>query len=156
MCLEGEEQKRANQYCLYDHLNNLLLFLRTAYNANLEEPTETAISLIKLFFSDGNYLDYNSSLADLYAFKAKRLCNAGQIAEAEEALRNAYMCAKDFDAIEGKYIYTAPFFDLVSFDTANRCLTGQTTVVEDLKNMLDHPSCAKVKALDAYKELFEQ
>ena len=154
MCLEGEEKKKLSQQILYEHLNEL--FRSLCYlDLGFEVQTDTAIALVKLFIPDGNYFNFGSELAFLYGSKAKLLCDAGKIEEAEEALRNACKCAEDFDAIEGKYTYTAPLFDLVTYNRDDWCITGQTTAVEDLKKMLDHPNNANVRKLNAYKEFFK-
>ena len=157
-CLDGKEQKRGKQLYIYDMLSNLLRYLCWQYNFDEDQPVliDTAISLTKLFFPDGNYLDEAYGLAHLYIRKAKHCADDGKADEAEVCFKEAFKCAHEFDGINGKYSYTAPLFNLVSFDRNNAAVTGQTTLTEDLRNMLELPYYAVLKNLDAYKEMCEK
>ncbi len=158
-CLEGEEQKREKQRHLLSLLTELLRFLGWYYKGLgdieiFKKSTETAIAMIELFFPDGNYLDEAYELAYLYCKKAKWLADEKKTGEAEECLRRAFRSAEDYDGIEGKYAYTAPLFDLLSFDRNEQAVTGETTLRQDIVNMLSHNTFyAPVKELDAFKEL---
>ena len=155
-CLEGDEEKREKQRHIYTMLSDLLRYLCWQYSFDEDQPVllDTAISLTKLFFPDGNYFDEAYGLAHLYLRKAKHRADDKKSEEAEECFKEAFKCAREYDGITGKYTYTAPLFNLVSFDTNDMCITGTTTLTEDLKNMLELPYYAVLKNLDAYKEMF--
>ena len=153
-----EEQKREKQEHIYELLNELLRYIGWQYDYEEDQDItlDTAISLTKLFFPDGNYLDEAYGLAHLYIRKAKHCADDGKADEAEGCFKEAFRCAHEFDGINGKYSYTAPLFNLVSFDRNNAAVTGQTTLTEDLRNMLELPYYAVLKNLDAYKEMCEK
>ncbi|MBP5166051.1 MAG: helix-turn-helix transcriptional regulator [Oscillospiraceae bacterium] len=152
-CLEGEEQKREKQRHLLSLLTELLRFLGWHYKGlgDLEifkKSTETAISLIELFFPDGVYLDEAYELAYLYCKKAKWLADEKKTEEAEECLRKAFGFAAEYDGIEGEYTYTAPLFDLLTFDRNQQAVTGETTLTEDIRNLISRNTFyASVKEL---------
>ena len=156
-CLEGEEEKREKQRHIYTMLNDLLRYLCWQYRFDEDQPVliDTAISLAKLFFPDGNYLDEAYGLAHLYLRKAKHCADADRTEEAEVCFKEAFKCAREYDGITGKNSYTAPLFNLVSFDRNDAAVTGTTTLAEDLKNMFELPYYAVLKKLDAYKEICE-
>lgn len=157
-CLEGEEEKREKQRHIYTMLSDLLRYLCWQYRFDEDQPVllDTAISLTKLFFPDGNYLDEAYGLAHLYIRKAKHCADEGKADEAEVCFKEAFKCAHEFDGINGKYSYTAPLFNLLSFDKNDAAVTGTTTLTEDLRNMLELPYYAVLKNLDAYKEMCEK
>ena len=154
-CLDGEEQKKGKQLHIYNMLSDLLRYLCWQYSYDEDQPVliDTAISLTKLFFPDGNYLDEAYGLAHLYLRKAKHCADDKKAEEADECFKEAFKCAHEYDGLKGKHSYTAPLFYLVSFDKNDEAVTGQTTLTEDLKNMLELPYYAVLKNLDAYKEM---
>ncbi len=153
-CLEGEEQKREKQRHLYQLLNELLSYLYCGFEES--NAIDTALAVVKAFIPDGNYLDYSDNLAHLYLKKAKVLVDGEKAEEANEALREAFRNAAAFDRIEGKYTFTAPLFDHLTFDRNDWCVTGQTTTEEDIKRLLKMPRYASLNTLDVCKELLEK
>ncbi len=157
-CLDGEEQKREKQVHIYELLNELIRYIGWQYDYEEDQGIvlDTVISLTKLFFPDGNYLDESYGLAHLYIRKAKHCADDGKADEAEVCFKEAFRCAHEFDGINGKYSYTAPLFNLVSFDRNDAAVTGQTTLAEDLKYVIELPYYSVLKNLDAYKEMCEK
>ena len=157
-CLDGEDQKREKQIHIYELFNELTRYIGWRYNYEEDQKValDTVISLTKLFFPDGNYLDESYGLAHFYIRRAKHHADDGNTEKAEECLKEAFKYAREYDNIKGVYTYTAPLFDLVSFDKNDAAATGMTTLVEDLNYMLSLRYYAVLKNLNTYKELFEK
>ncbi len=158
-CLEGEEQKREKQRYLMELLTHLSVFLvyQYRYDEDFKASTEIAISLYDLFFPGNGFIgDYSFCvLSDLYCRRAKWQTDEEDMKGAEESLKSAFEYAKKAESLKGEYSYDAPLFYLLKEDTSKWFVTGTKTKSEEIKNMLELPYFAKVKALDTYKELFE-
>ena len=158
-CLEGEEQKRERQRYLNQLFFDLFGYLTgDCWSWRFDEfsraAAETAIKLVKLFFPDGDCMNYANDLSKLYLRLSEVLVKEGNEPEAEVCLRNAFDYARQYDSIQGSYAYTSPLFSMVTGSTDDWAVTGQTTAMEDLASWLSGPGYAEVRKLGAYKELF--
>ena len=158
-CLEGEEQKRERQRYLNQLFFDLFGYLTgDCWSWRFDEfsraAAETAIKLVKLFFPDGDCMNYANDLSKLYLRLSEMLVKEGNEPEAEACLRNAFDYARQYDSIQGSYDYTSPLFSMVTGSTDDWAVTGQTTAMEDLASWLSGPGYAEVRQLGAYKELF--
>ena len=158
-CLEGEEQKRERQRYLNQLFFDLFGYLTgDCWSWRFDEfsraATETAIKLVKLFFPNGDCMNYANDLSKLYLRLSEVLVKEGNEPEAEACLRNAFDYARQYDSIQGSYAYTSPLFSMVTGSTDDWAVTGQTTAMEDLASWLSGPGYAEVRQLSAYKELF--
>ena len=158
-CLEGEEQKRESQRYLNQLFFDLFGYLTgDCWSWRFDEfsraATETAIKLVKLFFPNGDCMNYANDLSKLYLRLSEVLVKEGNEPEAEACLRNAFDYARQYDSIQGSYAYTSPLFSMVTGSTDDWAVTGQTTAMEDLASWLSGPGYAEVRKLGAYKELF--
>ena len=158
-CLEGEEQKRERQRYLNQLFFDLFGYLTgDCWSWRFDEfsraATETAIKLVKLFFPNGDCMNYANDLSKLYLRLSEVLVKEGNEPKAEACLRNAFDYARQYDSIQGSYAYTSPLFSMVTGSTDDWAVTGQTTAMEDLASWLSGPGYAEVRKLGAYKELF--
>ena len=158
-CLEGEEQKRERQRYLNQLFFDLFGYLTgDCWSWRFDEfsraATETAIKLVKLFFPNGDCMNYANDLSKLYLRLSEVLVKKGNEPEAEACLRNAFDYARQYDSIQGSYAYTSPLFSMVTGSTDDWAVTGQTTAMEDLASWLSGPGYDEVRKLGAYKELF--
>ena len=158
-CLEGEEQKRERQRYLNQLFFDLFGYLTgDCWSWRFDEfsraAAETAVRLVKLFFPNGDCMNYANDLSKLYLRLSEVLVKEGNEPEAEACLRNAFDYARQYDSIQGSYAYTSPLFSMVTGSTDDWAVTGQTTAMEDLASWLSGPGYAEVRQLGAYKELF--
>ena len=158
-CLEGEEQKRERQRYLNQLFFDLFGYLTgDCWSWRFDEfsraAAETAVKLVKLFFPNGDCMNYANDLSKLYLRLSELLVKEGNELEAEACLRNAFDYARQYDSIQGSYTYTSPLFSMVTGSTDDWAVTGQTTAMEDLASWLSGPGYAEVRKLGAYKELF--
>ena len=158
-CLEGEEQKRERQRYLNQLFFELFGYLTgDCWSWRFDEfsraAAETAIKLVKLFFPDGDCMNYANDLSQLYMRLSEVLAKEGKASEAEACLHHAFDYARQYDSIQGSYAYTSPLFSMVTGSTDDWAVTGQTTAMEDLASWLSGPGYAEVRKLGAYKELF--
>lgn len=158
-CLEGEEQKRERQRYLNQLFFDLFGYLTgDCWSWRFDEfsraATETAVKLVKLFFPNGDCMNYANDLSKLYLRLSEVLVKEGNEPEAEACLHHAFDYARQYDSIQGSYAYTSPLFSMVTGSTDDWAVTGQTTAMEDLASWLSGPGYAEVRKLSAYKELF--
>ena len=158
-CLEGEEQRREKQRNLDLLFFDLFRYLISdCWSWRFDEfsraAAETAIQLVKLFFPDGDCMNYENDLSQLYLRLSEVLAREGKVEEAEACIYQAVDHARQFDSIQGSYAHTSPLFSMVTGNTDDWAVTGQTTAMEDLVSWLSGPGYAEVRKLGAYHKLF--
>ena len=130
-CLSGDEKKKHEQQMLMNSLGGLTSRLRnfdTLQSFQLEE------TLIKLFITDENYLEYHFSLFRCYKGQAIYLMPEKRYDEVVSNMEKALYHAKEYDKMAKKekiYKYTTPMFDMIEINTAEYMRSGTGTLTEE-------------------------
>ena len=160
MCLEGEEQAKHKQHYLGGCLQALidaLLWNGVAENKYTCIATE---KIIEAMIPDENYCGFHYEMAHIQFRKAEMKVNENRTNEAINLLKKAIYHAKEYDLLSsispGVYAYTAPLFNKVTIDTRKWCHTGNTTLLDDIKEMCNRKNFDTIRNHKEYSELFEE
>ena len=139
MCMSGEEQLHFFQACLNRKLEALILALLWDRVCDKATACDAAEGVLKAMIPDENYFDHHHSMSHICFRKAELAAREGKKEEALELLKDALYHADEYDRIasvsRGVYTYTAPLFKGMTIDSTQWCLTGTSTLADDIKAM---------------------
>ena len=79
--------------------------------------------------------------------------------ESLNLLKKAIYHATEYDLLDsvspGEYAYTAPLFNKKTIDTRKWCHTGNSTLLDDIKEMCNKKTFDTIRNHKEYSELFE-
>ena len=158
MCLEGEEQAKHKQHYLGNYLQVLVDALLWDGIAENKYTCIAAEKIIEAMIPDENYCGFNYEMAHIQFRKAEMEAKENHTDEALNLLKKAIYYAREYDLIDsispGEYAYTAPLFSKVTIDTRKWCHTGNTTLLESIKEMCKRKSFDAVRNHREYAALF--
>lgn len=138
-CLEGEEQLRHRQKNLERELEALVMTLLWENVGSREETCRAVEEILRIMIPDENYCHHHHSLCHVKFRQAERAIMAGETDMAEELLKAAVCHAEKYDLIDtgspGKYTFTAPLFDGLTYDSSKWFRTGDGKLVDDIRSM---------------------
>ncbi len=153
-CLTGEEKVVKSQERLlnkFEELLNNILFGECG-----AEKRAFAETIIKLFIPDGNYLTFHHHLYMICLSEAREEIRDGDYDKAVCAMRKAREHAIALDKIKGEYLFTAPLFNKVKFNTDEWYKTGTGTQLDDFIALFDFPAYSPLKAHKDYEKLISR
>ena len=158
--LTGEEKNKHSQKVLMGHLDGMLRILVNkagSNNPNLKnlEYLECAENVICNMIPSGEYNRYYDDLIDIAIYKAQIYASVNP-QKAIEELKKAHDYAVTFDNLfmlkPTAVSYNSPYFDLLSFDSADLLVYG---ALEDNKRIDNFKWWLSGKCFDAIRELSE-
>ena len=158
--LTGEEKNKHSQKVLMGHLDGMLRILvnkKSANNPNLKdmEYLECAEKAIQSMIPSGEYNRYYDDLIDIAIYKAQIYAFTDPkkaIKELEKARDYAVTFDKLFMLKPTVISYNSPYFNLLSFDSADLLVYGS---LEDNKRIDRFKWWLSGKCFDAIRELCE-
>ncbi|MBQ5601806.1 MAG: helix-turn-helix transcriptional regulator [Clostridia bacterium] len=160
MCLEGEEQAKHKQHYLGDCLQVLVGALLWEGVAEYKYTCIAAEKIIEAMIPDENYCGFHYEMAHIQFRKAEIEATENRTDEALNLLKKAIYHARAYDLLDsispGEYTYTAPLFNKVTIDTRKWCHTGNTTLLDDIKEMCNRKIFDTIRNLKEYSELFAE
>ncbi|MBQ9842471.1 MAG: helix-turn-helix transcriptional regulator [Clostridia bacterium] len=138
-CLVGDEKEECRQQLICGCMNKLVRWLE--WGKHDLPSIKAAESIVKTIISDGNYLDYSSTLMHNKIWQAMCLTREKKFDEAISALKESYEYAVTYvgvvESAKKKAIpYTSPVLNKLEFDGNDMSVSGTTTLVEDFKGYL--------------------
>jgi len=113
--------------------------------------------LINLFFPDGNYLDMQYILYHYEVSNSKKAVQNNKLKEALEHLAKAKYHAAEMDKIEydfpGEYQYTAPLFDMLTFDSREWLHTNDGPALRQLEQTLNEKEFHALRNASEFQDL---
>lgn len=159
-CLEGEEQVKHKQRYLGDCLQVLVDALLWDGVAEYKYTCAAAEKIIEAMIPDENYCGFHYEMAHIQFRKAEIEATENRTDEALNLLKKAIYHARAYDLLDsispGEYAYTAPLFNKVTIDTRKWCHTGNTTLLDDIKEMCNRKIFDTIRNLKEYSELFAE
>ena len=158
-CLEGEEQIKHKQHYLGGYLQVLVGALLWDGIAENKYTCIAAEKIIEAMIPDGNYCGFHYEMAHIQFRKAEMEIKENRTNEAINLLKKAIYHAREYDLLDrispGEYAYTAPIFNKVTIDTRTWCHTGNSTLLDDIKEMCNRKIFDTIRNHKEYSELFE-
>lgn len=152
--LEGEELIKHKQKLLMKEYGHLLSKLNYFFD---EYHLQIAVGIIKLFFSDENYLDEHYVLYFYEYTNSKKALREERLEDALEHLSKAKYHAAEMDKIEfdapGEYRYTAPLFDRLTVDTSTFLHTNDGPALQELAKQLETSEFDVLRNDNRFQEL---
>ena len=158
MCLEGEEQIKYKQNYLEGYTGVLIRALLWDGIAENHHTCIAAERIIKAMIPDENYCHYHYEMAHIQFRKAEIEAKENRLNEAINLLRKSIYHAKEYDLIDsispGEYSFTAPLFNKLTTDSRKWYRTGNSTLLDDIKEMCERKNFDTVRDLKEYTTLF--
>ena len=160
MCLEGDEQIKHKQHYLGGCLQVLVDALLWDGIAENKYTCTAAEKIIKAMISDENYCGFHYEMAHIQFRKAEIEIKENHTDESLNLLKKAIYHATEYDLLDsvspGEYAYTAPLFNKTTIDTRKWCHTGNSTLLDDIKEMCNKKTFDTIRNHKEYSELFEE
>lgn len=151
--LEGEELEKHKQILIQKEFDHLLHRLDFFFD---DDKLQIAAKLTKLFFPDGNYLDYHYILYYNERALAKKSAQEENLPDALEHLKRAYFHACESDKVvfdfPGEYRYTTPLFDKITVDTSTFVHTNDGPELQEFFNYVDRKEFDALRNFNEFQE----
>jgi transcriptional regulator with XRE-family HTH domain len=156
-CLSGDERTRHCQKML---MNSLFTLLSRLDNVETLQSWKLGETLVKLFITDENYLDFHHILYTCLKNQAHHLTREKRYGEAVYKMERALYHAQEYDKIDAAngqiFKYTTAMFDMLECDTAKIMRSGTTTFTEHFYEWLENNFYDPLRNRDDFKKFAEK
>jgi len=156
-CLSGDERTHHIQKMLMNSLYTLLSRLENFETLKSQQLKET---LIKLFITDENYLDFHALVFSSLRGQVYYLTQEKRYEEAVDIMPRVLYHAQEYDKIDAEkekiYKYTTAMFDMIECDTAKIMRTGTTTLTENFYEWTENKFFDPLRDRTDFKKLTEK